>query len=386
MLLADAVKWFLDEKRGWPTEGPPADTVRTYGSHLGWLVAFAQDQGRPCLADLTDDLLREAMAAKMAAAARRLRTGEPRHWKDGRSAANGVAYAARKLVSWLVAQGVPVTSTLRTVKPPRPPERVQPRLRGHEFQALETAVLRRWVDPSKRAPNITIARDLALINLLADTGLRAFEVCRMTLDSVDFELGSVTVFGKGHKERSLSLIDASDPRNTTLRLLSDWIDTRRQIHGGLMHEYLWVSIRGKPMTRDYLRATLNGICREAGLSENRPPHTFRRGAFTEGYRDPATPMRVLVDRMGWSKKSHHMEEVYTRGAELDMARNTPVPSVSGRWRQPVTQAGPRSFDGNGVGPPDQVRRNGRAAPTLGRRDATQTALSNPLRAGRRSPS
>lgn len=336
MRLANAVTYFLDQ---WPAEGPPVDTVRTYRAHLTWLVAYTTTIGKVYLADLTPDLLRQAMAAKMVPpASRKRRSSTHAEWKDGKSAANGLAYAARKMARWLATQGVPVAN-LDQVKPPRPPERVQPRLRAHEFRALENAVLHRLVEPDRRVARLTIARDLALIHLLADTGLRAYEVCNMEVRHVDLAQGNLTVYGKGQRERSLSLVDADDPRsNTTLHLLAEWVTVRSEVRSTASHSKLWVSSKGRPLSRDQLRVILNGLCREAGI-DNRPPHTFRRGSFTEHYRTDPSSLSVLAARMGWSKKSHHMVDVYTRGAEVDLARETPVPSLSERWRQTNSQLG-----------------------------------------------
>jgi site-specific recombinase XerD len=355
--LDDAVTYFLAQ---WPAEGPPADTVRTYSGHLNWLVAFAAARRKSYLRDLTPEFLRSAMTARMT------RPRDAPAWKDGKAAAHGLAYAARRMAAWLASKGVEGAHDLSTVKAPRPPERVQPRLRAHEFQCLEDAILRRLVAPQRRGGRAMIARDLALIYLLADTGLRAFEVCGMTIGSVDFPSGSVTVYGKGQKERSLSIVDASDPHaNTTLRLLRDWITARATLRGTSSHDYLWVSVKGNPLNRDQLRLVLNGICRQAGLDENRPPHTFRRGHFTETYRASPESLSVLAARMGWSKKSHHMVDVYTRGAEVDLARETALPAVSSRWRlHPVA--------------------SGLTSPNVGTMDEARTARANSRKTSRRN--
>lgn len=381
MRLDDAITYFLGQ---WPAEGAPVATVRTYGQQLKSLAEFAAKRHKLMLSDLTPDLLRAAMAAKMA------QQTTPSSFKGGEAAANSLAYAARKMARWLLDQGVPVAN-LDIVKPRKPPERVQPRLTGAEFLELEDAILHRLVDGGSRVPRATIARDLALIYMLADTGLRASEVCAMDVRSVDFDRGAVLVLrgsGKGRKERALSIVNEDDPQHsTTLRLLADWIRARSTISRSVRHQKLWVSAKGNPLSTDELRGVLNRLCATVGI-DNRPPHTFRRANFTESYLAQPTAIRVLASRMGWSPKSHHMIDVYTRGVDIDFARTTPVPSVSSRWSQATSpkvtllNSGRSSVYKNGVGPPTAEKANGPPLPSRGRVDKERTA-SQTARGGRR---
>lgn len=330
--FADATTYFLDQ---WPAEGPSADTVRTYTGQLKWLVAFASRHHRYTLAEaLEPDFLRSAMAEKMAAAA-----SHPNSHKGGEAAANSLGCAARKMASWLLAQGLPAPD-VTLVRLPRVPERVQPRLRDEEFRALESAVLRHLVDGTQRA---LVSRDLALIYLLADTGLRAQELCAMTVESIDFSTGSVIIYrGKFGKGRALSIIDPEEPGGgRTLRLLAEWIEARAMMHGTAAHDRLWVSYKGKPLTGRSVRSVLSALCVQARISGNRPPHAFRRANFTEAYRLNPLAIGLISARMGWSPKSYHMAAIYTRGAEIDFARTVPVPSLSAQWHQSTVANVPR---------------------------------------------
>lgn len=324
MRLDDAVTYFLGE---WPAEGPSRDTVRGYTSQLKWLVDFATKRHKVLLSDLSPDLLRAAMVAKQAGSTSPL-------YKGGEGSARTLASAARRMARWLLAQGVPVAD-LTAVKSPRLPERIQPRLRQDEFRAIETAILQRLISASRRVPRLAIARDLALVYMLADTGLRASEVCAMDIRSVDFETGSVIVNrGKGKKPRALSIVDPdSSSGGVTLRLLTEWVEARHGVRGAMRNTRLWVSMKGTPLSREELRRVLARICQDAGLDSNRPPHAFRRASFTEGYLASPSSIRVLAARMGWSPKSHHMIDTYTRGAEIELARTTPVASLGARWHE-----------------------------------------------------
>lgn len=373
MRLDDAVTYFLGE---WPSEGPTPDTIRGYTGHLKWLVGFAAKRGTMQLADLTPELLRAAMAHKQ------LPT-RALNWQGGESTAKGLAAAVRRMARWLNVQGVPVAD-LSMVRAPRAPERIQPRLRQDEFKALEGAILRRLVSTDRRAPRLAIARDLALIYLLADTGLRASEVCAMTIRAVDFATGAVLVVrGKGKKQRALSVVDPDDPSGgITLRLLADWVEMRATVCGASRTNRLWISMRGNPLNRESLRRVLLRLCLDAGLDGNRPPHAFRRASFTERYLESPESIRVLAARMGWSDKSHHMIDVYTRGAEVELARTTPVASLSARWRGatkvPAVFGRPRPMIERDVGPGRGIA-NDPPLPTQRRADRERAASANPRR-------
>jgi site-specific recombinase XerD len=328
--LEDAITWFLSE---WPHEGPhppTADTVRTYSGSLRWFIHFAESIGRPRLEEaLQPQTVREAFKAQMDQARHRSAS-----YKGGEASAAGVAHATRRLARWLLAQGVPVAN-LSTVKPPKAPERIQPRLLPDEFRALEAAALREIVDRDHINPQAMLARNLALLYMLYDTGLRCKEVVGMNVDDIDFDRGCVLVRdGKFRKQRALSIRDAADPHGgRTLRLLADWIRCRQGVRHTDEHERLWVSIpHGRPLSRASIRRVLRELCIAAGLDENRPPHAFRRANFTEHYASDPRQLRLLAARMGWSESSHHMISVYTRGAEIEIAATQELPSLAGRRR------------------------------------------------------
>lgn len=365
MRLDDAVTYFLSE---WPSEGATYDTVRGYSSQLKWLVGFAAKRGKTQLADLTPELLRAGMASKMDPKNHNLR------WQGGEPCAKTLATATRRMARWLRLQGVPVVD-LTMVKAPRSPERIQSRLTQDEFKAIEATILRRLVQTNRRVPRLAIARDLALIYMLADTGLRANEICAMDVKHVDFATGSLLVMrGKGKKQRGLSIIDPNDPSGgITLRLLADWVTLRSDVRNSARTNKLWVSIKGTPLNRESLRRILLRICGEAGIDGNRPPHAFRRSWFTESYQAAPGSIRVLAARMGWSDKSHHMIDVYTRGAEIELARNTPVPSVSARWHESTItprRLWPIPVNGGGL---ERVMEDAPATPPLGRKDVNRRA-------------
>jgi hypothetical protein len=145
----------------------------------------------------------------------------------------------------------------------------------------------------------------------------------------------------GSKGRALSILD-SEPNavegGPTLQALNNYLQHRSKLRR-LDENALWVSLKSRRLSTDEMRKILGRICHEAGLSSNRPPHAFRRATFTESYLADPAAIKVLSARMGWSPRSHHMVDTYTRGVEVRLARTTPVPSSARQWRD-CTPAAP----------------------------------------------
>lgn len=334
VLIRDAIDGYvlgLEAKRASPS------TIRLYGIMLRRVAAFAAAQGRFRVDELTLDVARGAVADAMGRQATRARGA---NWKGGEATAYAIVCALRAFSIAARSDGVPLPDLAR-MQLPRVPERIQPRLTADEFRALEAAVLRRLM--TGYALRFVVARDLALLSFLADTGLRASECCNLNVEDLDLEEGVVTVHrGKGDKPRMLSIRD-DDPHEReggpTMRALRDYLGYMAQTFGRSRRQRaLWVTRTGARITTSGLRRVLATLCEAAGIDGNRPPHAFRRGYFSAEYRDRPTSLPVLKQRMGWSPKSHHMVEVYTRGAEIDLARDQPQPLVSKRWRNPQSRA------------------------------------------------
>lgn len=130
-------------------------------------------------------------------------------------------------------------------------------------------------------------RDLALIDLLASTGMRVGELVRLNRDDIDFENRECVVFGKGDKERKV------------------YFDARAKIH---LANYL----NSRPDENDALFVTLNhpfnrlkisGVeirLRELGRRLDIPkvhPHKFRRTLATMAI-DKGMPIEQVQQLLG----------------------------------------------------------------------------------------
>lgn len=169
-------------------------------------------------------------------------------------------------------------------------------------------------------------RDLGLLTLLLDTGLRASEVCRLKLADVDFERRVLSVRIKGGDEAQ-AVFSAS-----TGQYLTQWLGHRARLaQAGTETLFCAVGgsrkIKGAPLTADGLRAIFRDLGKRAGLLKGFSPHDLRRTFATLATRRGA-PSRVVQVAGRWSNLA--MVERYT-GA-ISAADFEPYSPVEGLLR------------------------------------------------------
>ena len=97
-------------------------------------------------------------------------------------------------------------------------------------------------------PDWKIARDTAVIELLYGSGLRVSELCSLDIDSINVKQLSVSVMGKGGKERRVPVGEPS------LVALKQWVALRTEVVANSSTVALFVNSRGTRLgTRDVRR-------------------------------------------------------------------------------------------------------------------------------------
>ena len=138
--------------------------------------------------------------------------------------------------------------------------------------------------------NCNELRDLAVIDMLASTGMRIGEMVLLNRSDIDFEERECVVFGKGSKERVVYF----DAR--TKIHLQDYLDSRTDDN-----EALFVTLRSP-----HDRITIGGVetrLREFGKQigiKKVHPHKFRRTLATMAI-DKGMPIEQLQRLLGHSK-------------------------------------------------------------------------------------
>lgn len=138
--------------------------------------------------------------------------------------------------------------------------------------------------------NCDSLRDLAIIDMLASTGMRVGELVHLNIEDVDFENRECVVLGKGSKERPV------------------YFDARTKIH---LRNYLESRNDDNPalfvsMLKPYNRLNISGVeirLRELGRKLDITkvhPHKFRRTLATRAI-DKGMPIEQVQKLLGHSK-------------------------------------------------------------------------------------
>ena len=133
-------------------------------------------------------------------------------------------------------------------------------------------------------------RDLALIDLLASTGMRVGELVRLNRDDIDFENRECVVFGKGSKERPVYF----DAR--TKIHLKNYLDSRIDDEDALFVSLLFPH---KRLEISGVEIRLRELGRKLGITKVHP-HKFRRTLATRAI-DKGMPIEQVQRLLGHSK-------------------------------------------------------------------------------------
>lgn len=116
-------------------------------------------------------------------------------------------------------------------------------------------------------------RDRAILAFFYASGLRVSELAGLTLDRLDRDRGAIRIVGKGAKER-FSFLDA-ECRERVER----WIREARPLFRPA-GDVLFVSRRGKPLTRQALWFLIKKHGATAGIASRLSPHILRHSFAT----------------------------------------------------------------------------------------------------------
>lgn len=168
----------------------------------------------------------------------------------------------RRFSAWLAEEGEMDADPLLGLKAPKLDAKVTPSLSEDELRRLIKACA---------GKDFRDRRDEAIVRLMAETGMRAGEVCGLTVPDVDLDRGIVTVHrGKGGKGR----IAPIGPQ--TVRAIDRYIRQRRN-HRLADTEALWLGDRGKGLNYYGLHRALKYRAELAGLDKFHP-HLLRHTA------------------------------------------------------------------------------------------------------------
>jgi integrase/recombinase XerD len=118
-------------------------------------------------------------------------------------------------------------------------------------------------------------RDKALMEILYATGLRVSELVNLKLSNVNLEAGYVRMMGKGSKERIVPM------GSKALEVLKAYLsEGRPRLLKGRSSSYLFLNLRGNPLTRQGFWKVIKKYGRSAGIKKEITPHKLRHSFAT----------------------------------------------------------------------------------------------------------
>ena len=123
--------------------------------------------------------------------------------------------------------------------------------------------------------NIHELRDKCIFELLYSSGLRISEACSLKLSDIDMNSMTLTVAGKGGRERLVPFGEKS------LAILNKYLaKSRPDILKGRPCEYLFVSKKGSYINRKSVWRLLNHYIKRTVIKKKVTPHTLRHSFAT----------------------------------------------------------------------------------------------------------
>jgi integrase/recombinase XerD len=153
-------------------------------------------------------------------------------------------------------------------------------------------------------------RDLALVMLMVDTGLRASEICSLTMDHLDMGERLLYVRVKGDRWAPAAFFEYATS------CLENWLQIRKDIakrETKTVFCSIGGNLPGHPLTRDGLRAIFRKLGEAAGLDTPISPHALRRSFTCLAFKAGA-PSRTV--QLGGRWKDLSLVERYSQAMQV----------------------------------------------------------------------
>lgn len=160
-----------------------------------------------------------------------------------------------------------------------------------------------------------LLRNKLLYSFLYDTGCRISEALSLTLDEFPFNRFSITIKGKGNKERVVFI--TRETQTLAKKYLIQRLDIQRQ-HKIIKKEYLdkfFISISGKSLPISTVESIFYKQCEEFGWHKKFTPHTLRH-TFATHLLDNGASLRMVQKLLGHSSLS--TTQIYTHVSQKQM--------------------------------------------------------------------
>jgi integrase/recombinase XerD len=272
----------------------PLDTRSTLPALREFLLHLASERGladntllgyRRDLEDIQDAFEKRGLSLTTADADafRDYLQNQRRRGRSTKTVARRLA-AIRVFLRYLATQGYDVVGILQQLERPKPEHSLPKILSRAQVMQLISA-------PNPKSMLFT--RDVAILELLYASGLRASELCDLKTRDVNLQVGCVRVLGKGMKERIVPLGQAAS------EAITRYMGECRPKLERKPNELLFLSRTGKSLERIGLWMIVEKYGRSSGLLKQVSPHTLRH-CFASHLLGGGADLRIVQELLGHS--------------------------------------------------------------------------------------
>jgi integrase/recombinase XerD len=238
----------------WLEQGLARATLQAYASDLGVLARWLDAEGCGTLVDASTADLQRFLAARLAVHATKARTTRRE------------VSVFRRFFGWLHREGLCAKDPTEWLATPRVP------------RALPKALSEAQVEALLAAPDTTTAlglRDRAMLEVMYASGLRVSELVSLKRAQLSLDMGVIRVLGKGARERLTPVGEVA----------LDWVrrytgNARPHLLDGRESDALFVTRRGRAMTRQMFWKLIRQHASTAGIAQLPSPHALRHSFAT----------------------------------------------------------------------------------------------------------
>jgi site-specific recombinase XerD len=299
--LSDVVADYLEALRA---AGRSPRTIEWYQVFLLEFIRFEGRAGAPAkLADLAPPAVRRWVVALKS------RSPEP-----APASLAGRVRTLKAFGTWVASEYELEPHPLRGLKVPKVPDVLVRSLRDADILQLIAAIHRHSHFPD---------RDLAVVLLMLDTGLRVSETASVMVRDVDLEAGRCRVMGKGSKERVVPI-----GRNAR-RAIRRYLVVGRRL--GQLDAPLFERRGGGPLSVVGLQHLIQRVVARSSLSVRCSPHVLRH-TFARSFLANGGDVFSLQRILGHSPNSLAVTRRYVQLLDDDLRethrRASPVDNLS----------------------------------------------------------
>ena len=202
--------------------------------------------------------------------------------------------SVKGLCKYLLVENIIKDDPSETLQAPKRWERLP--------KSLSISEIRSFLGLDLSVEKPTMMRDSVMLELLYSSGLRVSELVSLKLEDIHLEAGFLRVLGKGSKERIV-------PVNTrAIGKLKIYLNQQRpEILKKKQSPYLFVTGRGRPLTRQRFWQTIKALGRKKGIELS--PHTLRH-SFATHLLEGGADLRSVQKMLGHSDIS--TTQIYTK--------------------------------------------------------------------------